>query len=288
MPDPDDWDGSIDGDQLYQQRARKALPLLVRQAEAAQTITYSDLADELAMPNPRNLDYPLGAIGKRLLSLGAEWGEAIPPIQCVVINKADGFPGKGIGWFINEENFKALSRARKREVIHAKLQDIFAYPRWREVLEALHLPYVPQNYTEANRRAAALGGGGESDDHKVLKTYVASTPALLDLPLGTPIGEQEYPLPSGDSLDVSFRHRNEWVAAEVKSARSSDDDIMRGIYQCVKYLAVMRAVQITESKERSARVVLVLEGPLPKSLAALKNQLGVEVKDRVQVPPRST
>lgn len=44
------------GSKLYQQRAQKALPILVRQAKARQSIYYSQLAQELGMPNPRNLN----------------------------------------------------------------------------------------------------------------------------------------------------------------------------------------------------------------------------------------
>ena len=56
----------LSGDKLYQERARAALPLLVRQAEAATPIFYSSLARELGMPNPRNLNYVLGCIGQTL------------------------------------------------------------------------------------------------------------------------------------------------------------------------------------------------------------------------------
>jgi len=47
------------GSKLYQQRARRTLPLLVRQAEAGETIPYSALAAELQMPNARNLNFVL-------------------------------------------------------------------------------------------------------------------------------------------------------------------------------------------------------------------------------------
>ena len=50
------------GDKPYQQQARKALPILVRQASVRKSIFYSDLADELKMPNARNLNYVLGSI----------------------------------------------------------------------------------------------------------------------------------------------------------------------------------------------------------------------------------
>jgi hypothetical protein len=46
----------LDGEKLYQERARLTLPYLVRQAKAGQTIYYSDLAKEINIPNPRNLN----------------------------------------------------------------------------------------------------------------------------------------------------------------------------------------------------------------------------------------
>ena len=60
------------GDKPYQQRTREVLPILVRQAKAAQKIYYSDLAAEIGIPNPRNLNYPLGSIGNALKALDKE------------------------------------------------------------------------------------------------------------------------------------------------------------------------------------------------------------------------
>src|SRR5687768_120352 len=85
--------------ELYQQRAFRALPVLVRQAYAGQTIYYSEIARELSMENPRNMNYVLGAIGTSLRQLSAEWNEPIPPIQAIVINKADELPGEGFAEF---------------------------------------------------------------------------------------------------------------------------------------------------------------------------------------------
>ena len=56
----------------------------------SQKITYSDLADELGMPNPRNLNYVLGLIGNELYNLSKEWNEEVPPIQSIVVNKKGG------------------------------------------------------------------------------------------------------------------------------------------------------------------------------------------------------
>ena len=52
---------SISSDKAYQVSARNAA-FLTRQAEASIQVYYSDLAKELGMPNPRNLNYMLGRI----------------------------------------------------------------------------------------------------------------------------------------------------------------------------------------------------------------------------------
>ncbi len=79
------FNADIHGEKLYQKRARKALPILVRQAKAEQPIYYSDLAEELNMPNPRNLNYVLGAVGNSLKKLEKKWKEEIPLINVIVI-----------------------------------------------------------------------------------------------------------------------------------------------------------------------------------------------------------
>lgn len=271
----------IHGAGLYHQRAREALPLLVRQAEADQPIDYGSLAVELGMPNARNLNYPLGSIGTTLQQLSALWGETIPPLQCLVVNKNTGLPGEGIGWFIvKAEDFGRLPLNRRRDIVRAELNKVFAYPRWREVLEALDLPPPPPPVApDLLARATGLGGG-EGDQHRALKDWVARHPEVLGLPL-TATGVAERPLPSGDSLDVSFETPSEWVAAEVKSRISGDTDMLRGLFQCVKYRAVMEAVQIAAGRPRAARAVLVLETVLPPSLNAVRNALAVEVIERV-------
>lgn len=89
-------------------------------------------------------------------------------------------------------------------------------------------------------------------------------------------------MPSGDSLDVSFNCKNEWVAVEVKSRLSDHADIVRGIFQCVKYLAVMEAVLLSESQPKDASAVLVLQAKLPDDLRPLCNLLGVEVLEEIE------
>ncbi len=89
------------GDELYQQRARVALPL-IRQAEAGKTIYYADLAQELRMPNPRNLNFVLGCVGNALKDLSKSSGEEIPRIQAMVVNQHSETPGDGFDGFLRD------------------------------------------------------------------------------------------------------------------------------------------------------------------------------------------
>ena len=272
----------IVGDKKYQVRARAALPLLVRQAEAGAPVFYSDLAEELGMPNPRNLNYVLASIGQSLERLSKVWKSKVPPIQCLVVNKNTGLPGEGIGWFlVKKEDFATLPLRQKRAIVEAELQHVFSYPRWREVLEALELEPATSDFTPFVKKATASLGGGESEDHKALKTYIAQNPKVVGLGTNTPTGSTEFPLPSGDSLDVSFNTKKVWVAAEVKSSISAEGDIVRGLFQCIKYRAVMEAVLLMQSRPQNARALLVLESKLPQSLIPLRNMLGVEVVEDV-------
>jgi len=272
----------MSGDKLYQERARAAFPLLVRQAEAGVSIFYSDLAAELGMPNARNLNYVLGSIGQTLKNLSKRWGEKIPPLQCLVVNKVTGLPGAGIGWFIvKKAEFKSLPLRQRREIVQAELQRIFAYRRWREILEVLDLEPAETDFADIVSAARKFRGGGETDAHKTLKRYVADNPDVVGVPVGAK-ADIEYQLLSGDWLDVSFRTKKLWIAVEVKSRTSNEADIGRGLFQCVKYLAVMEAILIAKSKPVNARALLVVEGRLSSKLVALKNKLGVEVIEGVK------
>ncbi len=274
----------ISGEALYQVRARKALPLLVRQAEAGQQVFYSCLATELQMDNPRNLNYVLGSIGKAVEKISEIWQEKIPPIQCLVVNKNTGLPGEGVGWFLRSwgGDFAGLPRNRQRDIVMGEHALIYAYPRWRELLKVLKLQPVELDFSGEVKSASTFDdGGGEGEAHRSLKEFIAKHPGCVGLYKNTPFGENEVDLPSGDRLDVSFHYKDQWIAVEVKTVRSNQEDIVRGLFQCIKYRAVMAAVQAVEGKIRDVRVILALEGMLPLKLIAMRNALGVELVEKV-------
>lgn len=164
-------------------------------------------------------------------------------------------------------------------MLQGELQRVFDYPRWTAVLAALGLLARPDSTVLDD--ASKFRGRGESEQHRRLKEYLAEHPDILQLPAAAG-ADTEFSLPSGDSLDVLFRVGDDWTAVEVKSAKSSLSDIVRGMFQCVKYQAVIEAFQATQGLTQSARVILVLEGAFPTQLESWKQVLGIEVVDCVQ------
>jgi len=270
------------GDKLYQVRARQALPILVRQALSRKPIFYAALAAELGMPNPRNLNYVLGSIGTTLNELASdpELGE-IPHIQSLVINQQRRLPGEGFEGFLAQrmKEYQKLSLAEKRAYLDAYWHEVYAYPYWRDVLEACNLAPATNDAASivAEAKTGKSGGGGEGEDHRRLKEYVAANPSIVGLPSNLSPGTTEAPLPSGDKIDVLFDGQKRLVAVEVKSKISNEVDLARGLFQCVKYRAVMEAERGFKGARYSIEAMLVVGKQFPESLCSLQNSLAVQV-----------
>jgi hypothetical protein len=81
-----------------------------------------------------------------------------------------------------------------------------------------------------------------------------------------------------------FKYDGEWVGAEVKSINSAESDILRGIFQCIKYRALLEAEQKFKRQTVSYRMLLVLGGKLPDILRDLVELFEVDVRENVAVP----
>ena len=272
----------LQGDKLYLQRARKVLPYLVRQAKAGEPISYSALAQETGVPNPRNLNFPLGAIGNALEKLSKTTNTKIPPIQCLVINKNTGMPGKGISWYVSELDYTELTQSRKQQIVHRILTEIYVFQQWDWVLQQFQLkPLIMDVKPIVEKARNNKGGSGESKFHLDFKNFIANNPVAIGLSDKVGIGKTEYKLISTDTIDVVFNHKDRIIGVEVKSRISDTNDILRGIFQCVKYKHLIEAEQKIENKPPDSKVVLALEGKFPAELVAFKNILGVEVIDEI-------
>ena len=273
-------DMPISGNLTSQKQARTILPILVRQAMARQKITYGTLGEEIGVYFPLVLRYPLGCIRKTLGKLGKQWKEEIPHIQGLVVNQNTGLPGDGVIFLYGRKP----NPREKEAIVEEKLGEIFSYPKWLDVLEALGLPPAPPLDPHADEPPTDhQSGTAESEAHKRLKDYIAWHPEVIKLGKSLAPGETEVFLPSGDKVDVLFQNTKLHIAVEVKSHISNEADLRRGLFQCVKYRAILRACRSLEGGSYEADARLALEGSLPKALIPVRNTLGVTVIENIRV-----
>jgi hypothetical protein len=284
---------AMKGDEWSPAMARRIMPLLVSYAEACKSVTYGQLSQEVIRRKwghyvmPVAYRYPAGAIGYAIEKTEAEWGEPIPPINALVVNEVTGLPGKGIDFFLKNylglvKRQKSVTKDQRQSVIEEIHKDIFNYAGWRKLLHHYGLADPPP-LIEKREIKKTLGkqynwsGEAESEAHKRLKTYISQHPESIELPKTAAPGIREYVLPSADKIDILFLD-NDWrVAVEVKAANSNDDDLRRGVFQCVKYRELLRAEQRTEGSIPQARALLVTERVLPENLVKEARLLQVPV-----------
>ena len=259
---------NLDENERWHEEAQEALQILVPLAKAKRRVSYGRLGKWIGVPNAQNMNMPLDLIGNRLRELGGK-GE-IPQIQSIVVNKNTGMPGDGIYSHING-------------TVEEEWEKIFAYKRWDSVLAGFGLPpssSTAREIKEIEKYASRKrGGSGEGKEHKRLKEYIQNNPRSIGIRLKNLVPTPEKMLLSGDRMDVSFENKHHWIGVEVKPATSDEKDIERGLYQCVKYRAVMEKQILDWGIQKDVRVILALGGELPRCLDIKRCKLGIKEKD---------
>lgn len=291
MPIPE----ALQGDTWTKITARNSFPLLVWCAQHGRTIAYGHLDRELVRRgighhvHAAAYGYPAGAIGNALIETEQELGITIPPLNALVVEKTTRLPGDGCDYYLNRYvrggNRRKLTDEDHKALAEQSQDDIFNYRDWDKILQLYdmapivdEIPIEPHEELEGfSPPVGGWGSGGESEAHKLLKKYVRDNPQLIFKNRKGWMATIEYPLPSGDCVDVFFEGHGRLVAVEVKSIISNDNDLSRGIFQCVKYRAVTRAWQKTLQNIPNGNAVLVIQRPLPISLQQVADLLNVEV-----------
>jgi hypothetical protein len=280
--------------------ARKCLPILVEHVlkqrdDVLQTLTYLELAERLDRRNKnedfwaRGLGHVLSRVTSMLDELQTDWIEPVPYLTTIVVSGTGtdkGLPAAGIKekW----HQYESLTRSEKQSRVMREYDRILNYgSRWNDILVQLGLtPIIPPPADEVSPREGSGGwGGGESLHHKALKRHVKENPAIVGAD-GTWFATEEYALRSGDSVDVFFKRENAWIAVEVKSAISDAliADYERGLYQVVKYKAVLEAQAKIDCPGAlpTIKVLLLLENRLPRQLLTTAARLGVDVVENIK------
>lgn len=114
---------------------------------------------------------------------------------------------------------------------------------------------------------------GEGTNHKAMRLRVLGAPELIVPGLRAEVTKTELELLSGDKVDVVSYAKEKTVAIEVKSQDSNWNDLRRGVYQCVKYRAVLIA-----QCEPNVECWLVTQRELGAELKHLARRLGVKTR----------
>lgn len=281
--------------------AKKSLPVLVSLADRKQKITYKGLASMLADKSyALTIPNALGILGQALAALakaeGKKFGK-IPPIQLLVCNERTGRPGDAGLDFVGIKRSQASRMPKKAldAIVRDTHRKIFDFEHWPKVLKLLGLkpttlPLPPTEELLTKFKKTEQHPTGEGDEHKLLKLFLAENPRRIGIPWkGKGITEER--VLSGDRLDISFRDNETWICVEVKGRHAPDFELIRGMFQCVKYRAALEAQLRYEAlqgqeqeKKISPRALLACGARLSKELRELAEFLEVEVRTGIEVP----
>lgn len=269
--------------------AREILKYLVAHVKrfhgGSKYIHYGELAKAINYPPPylgsafaSNIGHTLGNMGHLIENVVID-GERPPYIQALVVAVGSNLPGDGIKEFYSD--YPNLPNAKKRDLIFAEYQRIFEFgSRWETLLSELSIKADEIEIKKNNHSLHNPYGSEGSPEHRALRDYVFEHPEIFEVKPDDKF--REYPLKSGDSIDVMFEMSDEIIGVEVKSIRSGDDDLERGIYQCIKYRAVLESENLVSGVTKTVKCFLVLEGSLSRKLSRISEKLGVKVLESFQ------
>ena len=170
--------------------------------------------------------------------------------------------------------------------------NMFAVFLWKYFPKAPNTRTDPEPLTDSEKKRLAnnekkirkggFGFGGEGQQHKELKEYIFDYPEVIGITKYKDKSTEHYLL-SGDRIDVWFELKDgSEIAVEVKSSISSDADILRGLYQCVKYQAIMDAEDSAHDETHDNQVILVLGGTLSKTNSRIRDCFGIPVFENIE------
>jgi hypothetical protein len=243
--------------------------------------SYAKICEKIGAGNPQNANWGFGSIHWILQLLQDEpkfSGVVFPDITSIVTNR----DGKTAGRGAFRSNKTILDKSKKDQIewLKVRRKDVFRFRRWPEVLAYLGIAPMSDLSTSRARlesfSARASQASGESPEHLSLKNWVASNAKVLARTEGE-IEEvkTEFIFWSLDRLDVYIRTTTEWVGIEVKPTTAKPDEVRRGLYQVVKYSALLQAELLAQGSSCSHRCLLVLGGGLPGELRELARRLGI-------------
>ena len=213
----------------------------------------------------------------------AETACVLLPVDRPVVEHGSRFGSSSIFWLVGNEGYKPKEPwneiTTQLESLRRQLSIVALQPEKvnkASLGDTREKGKVDPN-VEFDDGGSALGRNNvaESDEHKALKLWACGHPQKFTHKAKDTTSLVEFPLRSGDRVDVVHRDEESITLIEVKSRRSGEDDIERGVFQCVKYAAVYKAMQKGGARPVTVNAVLLTEKKVSRRLTALAKRLGV-------------
>lgn len=263
------------------------IPILVKWARESWDTPhyYADVAKAIGS-NPQSVGGWLGLIWSHVIH--PRFPHA-PSLNALVCNKNSDLPGEGLDYvfpYYSQCSLKEQKALVAKENLAAHEYD------WNPVLRELGLKALDvlsfndlKDY--ANRvffkHFGKHGKGGESLHHKRLKDFIQDHPERIGISDDITFCAAEFITLSQDRIDVLFKTKNTTYAVEVKSEISNDDDIVRGIFQAVKYQAVLEAQGKINGDTNDIKSILVIGRMLPPMALTIAKILDVSVIENFNI-----
>jgi hypothetical protein len=252
---------------------KKIIPILVYWAMTSwdKPHYYSDLAKETGQ-NPQSIGPLLGYIWSRILQ-----PELAPPLNALVRSKAKDLPSDGLDYVFPDYSDQDLEE--KHKMVEKANWKAHQY-NWAPLLRKLGLKPKVLLRSDVLSPSASHGkfnSSSESEAHLRLKHFILNHPNAIGVSDKVIQAQEEYMLPSLDEIDVYFETLEDIISVEVKSIISDETDIIRGVFQCVKYKALLEAQNKVVAKTKPVTSILVIKSTLSDKVAKIAKALDVDV-----------
>lgn len=186
----------------------------------------------------------------------------------------------GIYFAAGEENPKdSAEQAASREAMAEWLRSVLPSMRQRSRRDrpaSIAPEVLPGIVVDEGGTPSGYSPVSESDEHRDLRLWAQANPAVFTGKSGS-LGQTEWSLKSGDRVDAVHECAGEIFLIEAKSRRSLQADLERGVYQCIKYRAVVQAHDEAVGRTRAVSAILLTEIELPNNLRQIAERHGVKL-----------
>lgn len=278
---------------LIERGLAPAMRWLIAVALDGSTITYGELKRKLENKGGFSTIFAtrIGFVAGVLMEKIQEVEPDAPLINVLVVNQTDGQPSKGAGSFMARrfgEPRLAREDAKKKypelweSAFKRAAAEVYSYTeaQWLALFERVFERPLGSDRIGRDREerhegtekdgiptGRKYGPGGEGPFHKSLRLWVKDNPEAIKAAFADASTETEVDLDSGDRVDVVYKLADRIVVLEVKSRISDETDLRRGVFQCVKYRAVRKAMDVRDAAVIEA--YLITETPLSGEISAL-------------------